>query len=242
MAAYSRATTARAALEKAAHGSQRDVPMNRRFNREMGAAILQEMPDNATVWCDGSGYATREASDTCDTANEWTRRRHGLHATCICVSTTGVEVCGQCAMRQVGLRPKQRSVLCSQSRTTKTLPSLFHSDLDPLACYPSVLYFRLDPSRAHLPSSIRAYLRYACQKSSLDEVQSYQPLLNSRRPLLNTIYTRDKSLRWHLSSCANTKFVPLFGYRLKSRSKQHAHVYVQRRCSLASMPYVQDSS
>jgi hypothetical protein len=165
-----------------------------------------------------------------------------LHATCICVLTTGVEVCGQCAMRQVGLRPKKHSVLCSESRTTKTLPSLFHSDLDPLACYPSVLYIRPDPSRAHLPSSIRACLRHACQKSSLDEVQSYQPLLNSRRPLLNTIYIRDKPLRWHLSSCANTKFVPLFGYRLKFKSKRRAHVYVQRRCSLASLPSVQDSS
>jgi hypothetical protein len=49
MAAYSRSMTARAALEKVVHGSQRDVPMNRRFNREMEAVILQEMPENATV-------------------------------------------------------------------------------------------------------------------------------------------------------------------------------------------------
>jgi hypothetical protein len=62
MAAYSRSLTARAALEKVEHGSQRDVPMNRRFNREREAAFLQEMPDNTTVCCDGFGYATREAS------------------------------------------------------------------------------------------------------------------------------------------------------------------------------------
>ena len=90
--------------------------MNRRFNRELEAAFLQETPDTATVRCDGSGYATREASDTCDTANEWTRRRHGLHATCICVLTVGVEVCGQCATRQVGHYPKRHSVLCSGRR------------------------------------------------------------------------------------------------------------------------------
>lgn len=97
MAAYLRSLTARAALEKVEHGSQRDVPKNRRFNREMEAAFPQELPDNATVCGDGYGYATRQTSDTCDTANEWTRWRHGLHATCICVLTTGVEVRGQCA-------------------------------------------------------------------------------------------------------------------------------------------------
>ena len=46
VAACSRSWPARAALEKAEHGSQRDV---RRFNREMEAAFLQELPDNATV-------------------------------------------------------------------------------------------------------------------------------------------------------------------------------------------------
>lgn len=127
----------------------------------------------------------------------------------------------------MGRCPKQHSALCSEGRTTKALPSLFHSDLDPLACYPSVLYFRLDPSQAHPPSSIRACLSHVCQESSLDEVQSYQPLPNSWRPLLNTKYTRDKPLRWHLSSCANIKCVPLLGPCSKFMSKHRAPIHVE---------------